>query len=186
LSVQGCASKYHRFSHPSLSPMVLPIAVGLSPCQAQETPIGKTNTSHYVFFDNWVHVQTSLNKLGSKCAIFLEFRHWKPDKKKVRRKREQREGEARRTARLCGRCEAAPDLLELTRVSVCACACDVACAQRSTKAYCFLEMDEIRSGPVTLEVYKKPAIYNRKRNPSLLSVKPFYLHLELQVETVQD
>ena len=29
-------------------------------------------------------MQTSLNKLGTKCAIFFEFRHYKVDKKKVR------------------------------------------------------------------------------------------------------
>ncbi|KAG1667414.1 hypothetical protein FOA52_004831 [Chlamydomonas sp. UWO 241] len=106
----------------------------------QETPVakGKDKANHnYVFFDNWVHIQTSLNKLGSKCAIFFEFRHYKADKKK-----------------------------------------------RSTKAYCMLEMDEIRSGVVQLEVYKKPAIYTRNKEPALLSVKPFYVHLELQIDTV--
>ena len=55
--------------------------------------------------------------------------------------------------------------------------------QRSTKAYCYLEMDEIKSGPVTLEVYKKPPNYERSREPALLSVKPIYLHMELLVET---
>lgn len=45
-----------------------------------------------------------------------------------------------------------------------------------------MEMDEIKSGPITLEVYKKPAIFDRKKKPSLLSVKPLYLHLDLLVE----
>mmetsp|Transcript_37371 Transcript_37371/g.83169 ORF Transcript_37371/g.83169 Transcript_37371/m.83169 type:complete len:296 (+) Transcript_37371:122-1009(+) len=54
--------------------------------------------------------------------------------------------------------------------------------KKSCKCYCYLEMDEIRSGPVTLEVYKKPPNYNRKKKPSLLSIKPFYLHLDLTVE----
>ncbi len=55
------------------------------PC-AQETPVGKRvpGSGNYIFFDNTIHVQTSLNKLGSKCAIFFEFRHYKADKKKVR------------------------------------------------------------------------------------------------------
>jgi len=107
----------------------------------QETPVprgqGAAN-QNYVFFEKWVHIQTTLNKLGSKCAIFFEFRHYKPDKKK-----------------------------------------------RSIKSYCMLEMDEIRSGPIQLEIYKKPANYKRNRDPSLLSVKPFYLHLDLRIDTVE-
>ncbi|MEW5298637.1 MAG: hypothetical protein WDW36_001732 [Sanguina aurantia] len=51
----------------------------------------------------------------------------------------------------------------------------------SCKAYCFLELDEIRAGPVTLEVYKKPAIFARNRKPSLLSIKPLYLHLDMTI-----
>lgn len=54
--------------------------------------------------------------------------------------------------------------------------------QKSCKAYCFLEMDEIKSGPVTLEVYKKPPNYTRSRTPALLSMKPLYLHLDLAVQ----
>mmetsp|Transcript_14744 Transcript_14744/g.36779 ORF Transcript_14744/g.36779 Transcript_14744/m.36779 type:complete len:300 (-) Transcript_14744:97-996(-) len=54
--------------------------------------------------------------------------------------------------------------------------------KKSCKAYCFMEMDEIKSGPVTLEIYKKPADYGRKKAPGLLSVKPLYLHLDLLVE----
>lgn len=106
----------------------------------QETPVGKRNPgdNNYIFFDNTIHVQTCLNKLGSKCAIFFEFKHFKPDKKK-----------------------------------------------KSCKCYSFLEMDEIRSGPITLEVYKKPPNYDRNRKPSLLSIKPFYLHLYLTVETYE-
>lgn len=57
--------------------------------------------------------------------------------------------------------------------------------QRSVKAYCFLEMDELRNGPVTLEVYRKPAApYQRSKKPSLLSVKPYYLHLDLTINAV--
>lgn len=35
---------------------------------------------------------------------------------------------------------------------------------------------------MTLEVYKKPAVYTRKRKPALLTVKPFYLHLEIKTQ----
>lgn len=51
----------------------------------QETPIGRRSPYdiNYVVFDNTIHIQTSLNKLGTDCAIFFEFKHWKPDKKKV-------------------------------------------------------------------------------------------------------
>jgi len=56
--------------------------------------------------------------------------------------------------------------------------------KKSTWAYCFMEMDEIKSGPVTLEVYKKPADYSRKQTPSLLTVKPLYMHLDLAVKRI--
>ena len=45
-----------------------------------------------------------------------------------------------------------------------------------------MEMDEIKAGPLNLEVYKKPAIYRRNKKPSLLTVKPLYLHLDLMLE----
>ena len=54
--------------------------------------------------------------------------------------------------------------------------------QKSIKAYCYMEMDEIKAGPLNLEVYKKPAIYRRNKKPSLLTVKPLYLHLDLMLE----
>ncbi len=55
------------------------------------------------------------------------------------------------------------------------------CKQKSIRAYCFMEMDEIKQGAVTLEVYKKPANYSRSRKPSLLTVKPLFLHLGLSL-----
>jgi len=55
--------------------------------------------------------------------------------------------------------------------------------QKSCKAYCFLEMDEVKGGPATLEVYRKPTDFKRKKAPSLLSVKPLYLHVDLSIET---
>ncbi|GLC39321.1 hypothetical protein PLESTB_000897600 [Pleodorina starrii] len=100
----------------------------------QETPIGRSNLS-YVFFENTVYIQTPINGLSEKSAIFFEFRHFKPKKNK-----------------------------------------------KSIKAYCYMEMDEIKNGPVTLEVYKKPANYKRNKKPALLSVKPLYLHLDLTVQ----
>jgi hypothetical protein len=53
--------------------------------------------------------------------------------------------------------------------------------QKSCKAYCYMEMDEIKNGPITLEVYKKPANYSRSKKPALLTVKPLYLHLDLSL-----
>jgi hypothetical protein len=44
-----------------------------------------------------------------------------------------------------------------------------------------MEMDEIKNGPITLEIYKKPANYSRGKKPALLSVKPLYLHLDLSL-----
>lgn len=54
--------------------------------------------------------------------------------------------------------------------------------KKSIKAYCYMEMDEIKAGPLNLEVYKKPALYKRTKKPSLLTVKPLYLHLDLMLE----
>ncbi|KAG2494562.1 hypothetical protein HYH03_007328 [Edaphochlamys debaryana] len=102
----------------------------------QETPIGRSNIS-YVVFENTVWVQTPLNHMSDKSAIFFEFKHFKAKKGK-----------------------------------------------KSIKAYAFLEMDEIKNGPITLEVYKKPAVYKRNKKPTLLSVKPLYLHLDLTVRQV--
>jgi Cytoskeletal adhesion len=47
-----------------------------------------------------------------------------------------------------------------------------------------MEMDEVRNGPITLEAYKKPAAYTRRRKPALLSVKPLYLHMQISISTV--
>ncbi len=48
----------------------------------QETPTGRSNHS-YVFFENTVYVQTPLNELSDKAAIFFEFKHFKAKKNKV-------------------------------------------------------------------------------------------------------
>ncbi|GFH14512.1 staygreen domain-containing protein [Haematococcus lacustris] len=37
--------------------------------------------------------------------------------------------------------------------------------KKSCKAYCFMELDEIKQGPITLEVYKKPVNYSRNKKP---------------------
>ncbi|PNH09929.1 Axin interactor, dorsalization-associated protein [Tetrabaena socialis] len=101
---------------------------------AQETPVGKANASH-VFFENTVYIQTPLNSLTERSAIFFEFGHFKAKENK-----------------------------------------------KSIKAYAFLEMDEIKNGPATLEIYKKPANYKRAKPPALYSVKPLYLHVDLQIQ----
>eukprot|EP00002_Diphylleia_rotans_P009537 TRINITY_DN1991_c0_g1_i1.p1 TRINITY_DN1991_c0_g1~~TRINITY_DN1991_c0_g1_i1.p1 ORF type:complete len:288 (+),score=78.31 TRINITY_DN1991_c0_g1_i1:51-914(+) len=48
----------------------------------------------------------------------------------------------------------------------------------STKAWAFMEMDELKPGPVVLEIYQKPTDPKRK-SLRLLSVKPLYLHLNV-------
>ena len=118
----------------------------------QETPFGRRGNSNYVLFENDVHVQTSLNKLGTKCAIFFEFRHYKVDKKKVGGSASSR-GEA-----------LAPDSDRFKRdlsrtfsvsrgnnISI-LCTCPSHRVQKSCKCYSFMEMDEVKAGPVTLEV----------------------------------
>ncbi|KAL6761578.1 cytoskeletal adhesion-domain-containing protein [Haematococcus lacustris] len=57
--------------------------------------------------------------------------------------------------------------------------------KKSCKAYCFMELDEIKQGPITLEVYKKPVNYSRNKKPVLLSVKQLYLHLDLTLQRHQ-
>lgn len=45
--------------------------------------MGRSNLS-YVFFENTIYIQTPLNSLSDKAAIFFEFRHFKAKKNKVR------------------------------------------------------------------------------------------------------
>ncbi|XP_062609069.1 axin interactor, dorsalization-associated protein-like, partial [Saccostrea cucullata] len=52
----------------------------------------------------------------------------------------------------------------------------------STKCWAFMERDEVKEGPVALELYQKPADYKRK-NIKLLTVKPLYLHLKIIFNT---
>jgi len=53
----------------------------------------------------------------------------------------------------------------------------------STKCYSFMELDELRDGPVLLEILKcqKPTDFARKAKPSRLSVKELYLHLNIEL-----
>ncbi|XP_040286414.1 axin interactor, dorsalization-associated protein isoform X2 [Bufo bufo] len=46
----------------------------------------------------------------------------------------------------------------------------------STKCFAFMEMDEIKSGQIVIELYKKPTDFKRKKL-QLLTKKPLYLHL---------
>uniref|UniRef100_A0A5F5PJ59 Axin interactor, dorsalization associated n=2 Tax=Equus TaxID=9789 RepID=A0A5F5PJ59_HORSE len=46
----------------------------------------------------------------------------------------------------------------------------------STKCFAFMEMDEIKPGPIVIELYKKPTDFKRKKL-QLLTKKPLYLHL---------
>ncbi|XP_016362366.1 axin interactor, dorsalization-associated protein isoform X2 [Sinocyclocheilus anshuiensis] len=46
----------------------------------------------------------------------------------------------------------------------------------STKCFAFMEMDEIKPGPIVIELYKKPTDFKRKKL-NLLTKKPLFLHL---------
>ncbi|XP_063297501.1 axin interactor, dorsalization-associated protein isoform X3 [Pelobates fuscus] len=46
----------------------------------------------------------------------------------------------------------------------------------STKCFAFMEQDEIKSGQMVIELYKKPTDFKRKKL-QLLTKKPLYLHL---------
>jgi len=50
----------------------------------------------------------------------------------------------------------------------------------STKCWAFLEREEIKAGPHVLELYKKPTDLKRKKL-SLLTVKPLYLHINVDL-----
>ena len=50
-----------------------------------------------------------------------------------------------------------------------------------------LDLPSMRMPAVPLpQVYKKPANYKRSKKPQLLSVKNYYLHLHLTIETITE
>lgn len=53
----------------------------------------------------------------------------------------------------------------------------------SCKCYGFMELDELKDGPVVLEVLKseKPTDFARKGKPKRLSVKDLYMHLTVEL-----
>uniref|UniRef100_H3DG49 Axin interactor, dorsalization associated n=1 Tax=Tetraodon nigroviridis TaxID=99883 RepID=H3DG49_TETNG len=52
----------------------------------------------------------------------------------------------------------------------------------STKCFAFMEMDEIKPGPIVVELYKKPTDFRRKKL-QLLTKKQLYLHLHQTLHT---
>ncbi|XP_014669499.1 PREDICTED: axin interactor, dorsalization-associated protein B-like isoform X2 [Priapulus caudatus] len=52
--------------------------------------------------------------------------------------------------------------------------------RKSVKCFSFLESDEIKQGPVVIELYRKPTNY-RRSNLKLLTTKPLYLNLNLSL-----
>ena len=53
----------------------------------------------------------------------------------------------------------------------------------STKCYSFLTIDELKDGPLILEILKceKPTDFARAKEPVRLSVKELYLHLNVEL-----
>uniref|UniRef100_A0A5F8H9U2 C2 Aida-type domain-containing protein n=1 Tax=Monodelphis domestica TaxID=13616 RepID=A0A5F8H9U2_MONDO len=47
----------------------------------------------------------------------------------------------------------------------------------STKCFAFMEMDEIKPGPIIIELYKKQPTDFKRKKLQLLTKKPLYLHL---------
>ena len=106
---------------------------------SQDTPLSVGVEGRDVLFGFKVHIQTPLNELRPSSAIFLEFKHWKPTKRKI-----------------------------------------------STRCWSLLEMDELRNGAAVLEVYKKPTDFKKRLSSMrLLSVKPLYMQLQMDVRTAQ-
>ncbi|CAK4069037.1 unnamed protein product [Aphanomyces euteiches] len=54
--------------------------------------------------------------------------------------------------------------------------------KKSVRCWTMLEMDEIKPGPLALELYAKPCDVS-KRAVHLFTVKPLYLHIELQLKS---
>ncbi|KAG9399881.1 hypothetical protein AC1031_011302 [Aphanomyces cochlioides] len=54
--------------------------------------------------------------------------------------------------------------------------------KKSVRCWTMLEMDEIKRGPLALELYAKPCDVS-KRAVNLFTVKPLYLHIELQLKS---
>lgn len=52
----------------------------------------------------------------------------------------------------------------------------------STKCFAFMEMDEIKPGPIVVELYKKPTDFKKKKL-QLLTKKQLYLHLHQTLHT---
>lgn len=50
---------------------------------AQDTPLAVGIEARHVLFGFDVHIQTPLNEMRPSTAVFLEFKHWKPSKRKV-------------------------------------------------------------------------------------------------------
>lgn len=50
---------------------------------SQDTPISNRKKAPHVLFGNTVYIQTPLEHLDSGFAIFFEFKHYKPSKKKI-------------------------------------------------------------------------------------------------------
>ena len=100
----------------------------------QETPIASQRSETGIVFNSTVQIQSNIDTLPDKAALFFEFKHYKPKKKKL-----------------------------------------------STKAFSFLEPDEIASSPaLLLEIYKKPTDWKRsKKKLKLLSSPDHALHLQL-------
>mmetsp|Transcript_17751 Transcript_17751/g.29189 ORF Transcript_17751/g.29189 Transcript_17751/m.29189 type:complete len:301 (-) Transcript_17751:641-1543(-) len=106
---------------------------GISIEVPQDTPPATKRKPDYILFGQEVFLQTPLERVPQGQAIFLEFRHWKPKKKK-----------------------------------------------KSVRCWSFIEISELKPGPVVLELYAKPTSFQRKKSKlSLFSVKPLYLHLSI-------
>lgn len=51
----------------------------------------------------------------------------------------------------------------------------------STKCWAFIEREDLKEGPLVLELYKKPVDLRRKKL-SLFTVKPLYLHMDVALD----
>ena len=58
-------------------------ASGLLLEATQDTPVTNKREHKHVLFNTCVHVQTPLRELGRDAVVVIEFKHYKPKKKKV-------------------------------------------------------------------------------------------------------
>ncbi|KAI0210528.1 Axin interactor, dorsalization-associated protein A [Lamellibrachia satsuma] len=143
---------------------------GMPLCASQDTPVCKRKGDNNLFFGFDVHIQQLLETFPPGFALFFEFKHYKPQKRKISskcwafmEKDEIKEGVA--IIELNVTLHISPKTLASKR------SCKISNLERTFHWHTIYHYD-MR--------YKKPTDF-RRRKLHLLTVKPLYLHLKLSL-----